>query len=166
MSIEVVHSNPWFTVSLARDGEQDWYRVNRPDSAMVIGRTHDGQFLFLHGTRDTTGAECFYEFPSGAVEEGEAPSEAAARETMEETGYATSNLSAAGLSVEAPGIRSSVCHVFTADVVQTGEPQLESGECWKTVLVSASDVPGLVSSGQIVDAGTLGALALHNATGL
>jgi len=166
MPIEEVHSNPWFTVSLARDGEQNWYRVNRPDSAMVIGRTHDDQILFLHGTRDTTGAECFYEFPCGTVEEGEAPSEAAARETMEETGYAISNVAAAGLSVEAPGISSSVCHVFTADVVQTGEAQLESGEYWKTVLVSASDVPGLVSSGQIVDAGTLSALALHNVSRL
>jgi ADP-ribose pyrophosphatase len=166
MPIEEVHSNPWFTVSLARDGEQNWYRVNRPDSAMVIGRTHDGQFLFLHGTRDTTGTKCFYEFPCGAIEEGEAPSEAAARETMEETGYAISNTAAAGRFVEAPGISSSVCHVFAADVALTGEAQLESGENWKTVLVNASDVPALVSSGQIVDAGTLSALALHSAAGL
>lgn len=160
MSNAVVHSNPWFSISLSETGGQRWFRVQRPDSAMLVGRTAHGHLLLVEGTRDTTGDGTYLEFPCGAIDTGESPEDAAKRETREETGFSASSLVRIGSFVESPGISGSTCHVFSAVIDGTHEPELEPGEDWSVVLLTVDELWGAVRAGRVVDGGTLAALAL------
>ncbi|WP_422936513.1 NUDIX hydrolase [Sinomonas sp. P47F7] len=160
MSEDVLHENPWFSVVRQADGDRLWYRVLRPDSSMVIARTRRDVFVMLKGARDTTGTRDFFEFPCGAIEQGESPSEAAIRETLEETGHRIRGLLGLGNFVEAPGISPAVCHVFTASSASVSSPELEDGETWKVELVSYEQLLMYAATGAIVDGGTLAAIAM------
>lgn len=86
-----IHESPWVSLDLVDieqpDGpryEQHVVRMARPVAATVI--TRDGNALLMWRHRhvtDTWG----WENPSGRIEEGESPEEAAAREAVEETGW-------------------------------------------------------------------------------
>jgi ADP-ribose pyrophosphatase len=161
VSKRLVHENPWFSISLAEAGEQRWYRVERADSALLIGTDDEGRFLMIEGTRDTTGPDVLFEFPCGGIEPSEEPADAAARETLEETGWVATDLRHLGSFVEAPGISPSRCFVFTARVAPGGRAGLEPGEAWAPTTVSWERLTGLVAEGRVLDAGTLAALALY-----
>lgn len=128
MAASVVHTNPWFSISLTAIAAQRLYRVERSDSAMIVGRTPDERILVLRGTRDTTGGASFYEFPCGAIEADESPADAAIRETREESGFSASSLVALGSFVESPGISASRCHAFSATLAAAHSAALEPGE--------------------------------------
>ncbi|MGH9901890.1 MAG: NUDIX hydrolase, partial [Pyrinomonadaceae bacterium] len=71
-----------------RDGrEHDFYVIEAPDWINVIPLTADDEVVMIeqyrHGTEEIT-----LEIPGGMVDAGESPREAAARELIEETGYA------------------------------------------------------------------------------
>ena len=157
---ETVHENPWFAVSLREERGQSWFRVERPDSAMIIGTTPDGTVLLISGPRDTTGPQSLLEFPCGAVEQGESPEDAAVRETREETGFASTRLERVGSFVESPGISAAICHVFRADVVPGGPAALESGEDWEVALLHRAELADAIRRGEVKDGGTLAAWAL------
>ncbi|WP_066517123.1 NUDIX hydrolase [Curtobacterium ammoniigenes] len=158
--VETVHANPWFSVTRAeRDGDE-WYRVIRPDSAMLIARDDAGRLLMVRGRRDTVPGVA-YEFPSGTVEAGEHASGAALRETVEETGWSAVNPVLIGSFVESPGMSSSSCAVFLAELGTAGEQRLERGEDWEPVLVEPDRLDIEVLAGKVLDSGTLAALALY-----
>ncbi|RWZ52675.1 NUDIX hydrolase [Labedella phragmitis] len=163
MTKRTVHENPWFSISLTEAGEQRWYRVERADSALLIGTGDQGRFLMIHGVRDTTGTEPLYEFPCGGIDPSEDPASAAVRETREETGWEATDLTPLGSFVEAPGISPSRCFVFAGRVSPGGEASLEPGEEWTPVTVSTERLKALIAEGRVQDAGTLAALALHSA---
>jgi len=62
------------------------------------------------------------ELPSGKLEEGEAPAEAAARELAEECGLAAEVLSAIGTFWAAPGYSTELVHVFEASGLSEADP--------------------------------------------
>jgi 8-oxo-dGTP pyrophosphatase MutT (NUDIX family) len=161
VSKRTVHENPWFSISLTEAGEQRWYRVERADSALLVGTDDQGRFLMIHGVRDTTGAEPLYEFPCGGIEASEDPASAAVRETREETGWEGTDLRPLGSFVEAPGISPSRCFVFAGRVSPGGDAALEPGEAWTPVTVSTKRLRTLIAEGKVQDAGTLAALALY-----
>jgi ADP-ribose pyrophosphatase len=163
VSKRTVHENPWFSISLTEAGEQRWYRVERADSALLVGTDDQGRFLMIHGVRDTTGAEPLYEFPCGGIDAFEDRASAAVRETREETGWEATDLRPLGSFVEAPGISPSRCFVFAARVSPGGEASLEPGEAWSPVTVSSDQLRTLVAEGRVHDAGTLAAFALYSA---
>lgn len=157
---QVVHRNPWFSISRREVGSVEWFRVERPDSAMIVGTTPDGRLLLIRGRRDTTGDRALLEFPCGAIEPRESPADAAIRETLEETGYRASNLVALGSVVESPGISGASCHVFRAEVTPDGSPALEPGESWVVEILTRDALGAAVRRGEVRDAGTLAALSL------
>ncbi len=59
--------------------------LKRPDTVIIIPITQEGEILYLN--QEQPGFPPFLSFPSGRLEEGEEPLEAARRELMEETGY-------------------------------------------------------------------------------
>lgn len=158
-----MHENPYFTVVLHKDGPQDWYRVEAPDAAMIVGRTANGAFLLVSGSRGGRDALVGYEFPGGLVGPGEDPAVAAMRELEEETGYTASDLSPLGWFYTIAAVSSSRCFVFEATVTQTGQQQLEPGEDWRTVVLEEGALGELVAQSAIRDASTLAALALRSA---
>lgn len=160
---EIVHTNPWFTVARHVAGPHQWFRIEAPDSAMVVGRTDDGRLLLVRGHRPTDPTAETLEFPGGIVDDGESPADAAVREVAEETGHAATALVRLGSFLQSPAISSARCHVFGARVTAAGAARLESSESWSVVLADPAQVATHVRSGLIRDSATLAALALHAA---
>lgn len=164
MSLRTVHENPWFRVTLREEADgSEWFRVARPDSAMLIARVADGRLVMVYGTRDTMTGGPFYEFPAGAIDAGEEPIVAAAREGLEETGHRVTDLEKLGSYVEMAGMSGAQCHVFAARSVEVVEQALETGEDWTPCLVTDAELAELVRTGRVRDAGTLSGWSLLRA---
>jgi ADP-ribose pyrophosphatase len=97
------------------------------------------------------------EIPSGHIEEGEAPEEAAFRELEEETGYSAGQLACLGCFN--PMSRSTQkAHLFVATDLKHGKQRLEVTEQINVKHVDIKDVPNMLMSGKITHAPTILAL--------
>ncbi len=90
-----------------------FYRIDSSDWVNVIPLTSDRELVMIrqyrHGSREIT-----LEIPGGLVDEGESPSEAAARELLEETGYRAASLERIGVVNPNPALFGNTCHTFLA----------------------------------------------------
>lgn len=77
----------------------DFYIVTIPDAAMVAAITEDGQILLKHEFRYACGKEVI-ECPVGMLEKTEDPLNAAKRELLEKTRYASEDWIYLGPSLE------------------------------------------------------------------
>lgn len=161
LAAEVVHANPWFTVTETIDeSERSWFRLRSEESVIVVASIDD-RLVFVHGVRDTTGPEQRYELPSGAIDpEDESAAAAAARELAEETGVVCSDLVEVGQFVASPGVSDSVTRVFTGRVVDSRDAALEPGEDWVAVELRPDEVDTAIAQGMVTDGATLAALLL------
>jgi 8-oxo-dGTP pyrophosphatase MutT (NUDIX family) len=140
------------SVSPLTGREHDFYVVTAGDWINVIPLTDDNEIVMIeqyrHGSLDVT-----LEIPGGMVDEGESPREAAARETLEETGYAATELIALGRVRPNPAIHDNWLHTFLArGARQVRVPVHESTEHTVVRLVPLADVPRLVADGTITHA--------------
>jgi ADP-ribose pyrophosphatase len=143
-----------------RDGrEHDFYVIEAPDWINVIPVTDDGRVVLIeqyrHGTREIS-----LEIPGGMVDEGESPAETAARELLEETGYAARTLVSLGRARPNPAIQDNWIHTYLARGAEFRRaPVFHGTEQTRTLLVPASEIPALIADGQITHA--LVVLAFH-----
>ena len=105
-----------------------------------------------------------WELPGGRIDEGEEPAEAAARETVEETGWRPGPLRPLLSYHPLPGAVDQRFHVFVAEgAVEVGEPGVDEAE--RVEWHSPRRVRELVLSGGVVDGYTLTALLYALAAG-
>jgi 8-oxo-dGTP pyrophosphatase MutT (NUDIX family) len=94
-------------------GEHSFLRLVAPDWVNVVAFTDDGRLILVeqyrHGTNRVTT-----EIPGGAVDGGEQPAAAAARELEEETGYCADDLILIGEVHPNPAFLSNSCWTFLA----------------------------------------------------
>ncbi len=123
--------------------------------AAVVPITEDGRVVLVRQWRQPLEAFTL-ELPSGGVEVGEDPKEAAGRELLEETGYRAEGLVHV-LSVHtSTGRTTEVCHLFTCRAVRDpGGPRPEPTEFIRVVELPLGEAPGEISSGRITDAATV-----------
>lgn len=122
----------------------DWVNVLAitPENAVVLIR----QFRF--GIRATT-----LEVPGGMVDAGESPARAAARELLEETGYAGDKAVLVGKIHPNPAIQTNVTHTFlirNARKVSGGHQ--EGTEDILTFTRPLASIPRLIKRGEITHA--------------
>jgi len=152
---EVVHDCRVFKVcrTAARnprsDETLDFFTLDAPDWVNVVPVTPAGDIVIVrqyrHGARGTT-----LEIPGGMVDPGESPAQAAARELLEETGYAAEALEELGSVNPNPALFANRCTSFLARDARAVAGILNQGdEETRVEIVAAADVPGLLRAGEI-----------------
>lgn len=122
----------------------DWVNVIAltPDEKVVLIR----QFRF--GVRETT-----VEVPGGIVDPGEPPARAAARELLEETGYAGSKPVFLGKIHPNPAIQDNVTWSYLVrNARRVREPDVDDTEDIATFTRPLASVPRLIARGEITHA--------------
>jgi len=114
----------------------DYYWLDPADAATVVA-VEDGDVLFVRQYRPRHRTATL-ELPTGGVDEGEPPRQAAHRELREETGFTADSLTHLESYIPSGWLRYHR-HVFVAEGLTPGETELEDGEAIETVRVPADD---------------------------
>jgi ADP-ribose pyrophosphatase len=122
-----------------------------PEWVNVVPLTADGQVLLVRQWRFGVAAPTL-EIPGGMVEEDD-PRAAAARELEEETGYRARHWRQLGVLHPNPALLSNRLTIFLAsDLEKVGEPLGDGGEEIELQSAALTDIPNLITSGQITHA--------------
>jgi 8-oxo-dGTP pyrophosphatase MutT (NUDIX family) len=126
---QLVLDTKWFRV-VAREQPpgEPYYMLELQDYVAVVAVTPAKEVLLVRQFRPVVRQETL-ELPSGHVEPGESPEEAARRELLEETGYDAPNLELLGALVPDVGrLANRMWCYFAADVTPSaGAPEREAG---------------------------------------
>ena len=161
---ETIYDSPW--VRLHRDD------VRLPDGTVIEGHHvveyprpavcvvpvgDDGRILLIEHYRfvsDTTG----WEAPAGRVDEEEALEVAAARELLEETGYAAGKIEHLGQYHPINGSASQTFHIYMGSGIrQVGEPT-DVNEIMRVAWFTPDEVWAMLDANEIRDGLSLTAL--------
>lgn len=153
-SSEPVLDHRWFrvrrdTVELP-DGRvlDDYYVAVRDDFALVAAVTDDDELVLVRQWKQGIGAVTL-ELPGGTVD-GESPDEAAARELLEETGYACADLHRVGGGPLDPS--KETCRAFLylgTGAKQVARQALDETEEIEVVLVPVELLRERIAAGEI-----------------
>jgi ADP-ribose pyrophosphatase len=123
--------------------------------AAMVPLTDDGDVVLVRQWRQPLGSFTL-ELPSGGVDEGEDPGEAARRELFEETGFRAEELEHLVSVHTSTGRTTEVCHLFQCLAVRDPKgPRPEATEFIEVVEMPLGEALGMVSEGGITDAATV-----------
>ena len=157
-----VYESPWVSLALVDvevpGGERFEHHVVRmPGEASAAVVRDQDRVLLIHRHRfitDTWG----WEIPAGRVGAGEDPMAAAARETLEETGWRPGPLTRLFSYFPSIGLLDQRFNVYLADgATHVGEP-VDLSEADRVEWVPISQLPEMTRRGEIVDGYSLTAL--------
>jgi ADP-ribose pyrophosphatase len=155
-----------FTVSRVRTrspktGEaHDFFRIDSSDWCNIVPLTEGGEVVMVkqyrHGAREVT-----LEIPGGIVDPGETPTEAAARELVEETGYRAEEVVPLGGVNPNPALFGNRLHTFVGYGAKlVGSVENEGTEETAVELVPEPELRRLVLAGRVDHALVVSALHL------
>jgi len=146
------------------DGSTGQYElVERTNPFVVVIALVKDNYILVESYRYPMKARSL-EFSMGAVEHKEEPREAAKRELLEETGYASNNWKKIGQLWLAPGHHTQTFWVFEArDCIKVQEPQREPSEADMTMMmVSRDELASRIRAHEIKDSPTVAAWGLYS----
>lgn len=158
----LVTETPWFRLLLADvelpDGRHLEHYLLRQRPVVLTACINDrDEVLMLYRHRfipDTWG----WELPSGVVDPGESLESAAARETLEETGWRPGPLKHVLTLEPSGGFSDSVHHAYRAeDAAYDGEP-VDAIESDRIEWIALAEVPAMIGRGEIRAANTIATL--------
>lgn len=126
-----------------------YIRTESPDFAMVFPITADGQVVLVEQWKQGARAASI-DLPAGYLDAGEDPLEAARRELLEETGYASDDWHCLGSLVLNSNRSTARMHLFLARGVQRVAAQhLECTEEIAVHLVELAELRQWIAAGRI-----------------
>jgi ADP-ribose pyrophosphatase len=136
--------------------------VVHPGAAVVMPIDPEGNILFVKQFR--LGSQCeLLELPAGTLEAGEPPSECAAREVREETGYAAAELTLIGEFWLTPGYSNEYLYIYLAQELSPAPLTQDEDELIELVPIPLEQAYQMAARGLIQDGKTLAALFLASA---
>lgn len=162
---EIIHSNPWWTYKhdrhvLPNGVEADYFYAETHGNAMVVPVLDDGRLVLVTQYR-YLGDKPSTEFPCGGVKSDESPLEAASRELLEETGYASEELIKAGAFEGLNSLAKDTSHLFVAfELEKKSDPNPESTEIMEVMLRRPDELDDMIKRGEIWNGQTLAAWAM------
>jgi ADP-ribose pyrophosphatase len=100
------------------------------------------------------------EIPAGGIDPGEDPLDSVRRELQEEIGYFPRRIDKLGGFYSIPGYGTEYLHCFLATDLVPGRLVAEDTEDIELVRISPSEIPRLITSGEICDAKSIAALLM------
>jgi len=128
-----------------------------PGAAAVIPLTADGRVLLLRQYRHAVGG-WLWEVPAGKLDPGESPRACAARELIEETGFAAGALTELGPIVSSPGFTDETIHLFLARNLSPAQQHLDNDELLTVEAIPFEQALAMAVSGEINDSKSVCAL--------
>ena len=151
-----------YRVSLKMDDgrivERDFFKY--PGAAVILPVLDDGSIVLIRNYRFAVD-EHLYELPAGMLEPGEDPSDCAARELTEETGYAAGRIEKLTEFYSGPGTTDEKMCVYLATELTPGRQDLEVYERIAVEVRSDDEVRRMVADGTIHDAKTIATLGVY-----
>ncbi|MEM9160808.1 MAG: NUDIX hydrolase [Verrucomicrobiota bacterium] len=127
-----------------------YYVLEYGDWANVVALTPKREVVLVRQYRHGCGVSCL-ELPSGCIDEGEAPLDAAARELKEETGYAAGEIFKTLEIAPNPANQSNMNHCFLAlNAEKLGVQKLDETEEIEVELHPLDSLFDLVRKGEIL----------------
>lgn len=160
-----LYESEWIRLGLADvelpDGQRFEHHIVWMPSAAMTALLNDSLTHVLLMWRHRFVPDIWnWEMPGGLIDEGEQPSETAAREIEEETGYRPRKLEHLVTFEPMIGMLECPHHVFLGiGAEKVGEPS-EKTEMQRMEWVPLADIPDLIRDGQVRNSGSLVAL-LH-----
>lgn len=157
---EYVYRNPWCAfrvdeVELPGGLEIEYGVLESDGFAAVVPITAGGDVVLVRQWRQPLGAFTL-ELPSGGVDAGEEPEQAARRELFEETGYRAERLEHLASVHTSTGRSTEVCHLFRCAAVRDERgPRPEPTEFIRMVELPFEKAIEGIGDGTITDAGTV-----------
>ncbi len=132
--------------------EHDFFLLDSSDWVNIIPLTTDGKIVLVKqyrmGTKDFS-----LEIPGGMLEEGDEPAGAAARELLEETGFAGDDPVLLGVVDPNPAIQTNRCYTYQINnVISQAPPRQDSTEDIEVQLLPVAEIPRLISEKKITHA--------------
>ncbi len=161
---DILFESPWCTlVSRPAPDGRPYYLLELSDYVAVIALTAQRELVLVKQYRLVVDRDTF-ELPSGHVDAGETPEQAAQRELLEETGM-SAPLEFLGVLVPDIGrLANRMWCYFAKDVVKTAEPA-DTGEGITVVTVPEAEAMAMATDGRMDHALNLSALFLAAAKG-
>ncbi|MEJ2252242.1 MAG: NUDIX hydrolase [Candidatus Lokiarchaeota archaeon] len=139
----------------------DYVVVEMHDFATVICQNELGKIVLVHQYR-YPWHDISWETPSGLLEEGETPDEAALREVEEESGYKVKDLTFL-LKFRPNGITKAFCYLYFANVISGGNQSLDPNEFIEVEEFNPEEIDKLIKKEKIIHGPTItGWLAVKN----
>jgi ADP-ribose pyrophosphatase len=123
----------------------------------VVAVADEDNVLLVKQYRQPVAKELL-EIVAGGIDPGETPEDCVRREMREETGFLPQVVQKLGGFYSAPGYSTEYLYLYLATDLVASPLQAEDTESISLVRVPLTQIPGLITSGAIVDAKSIAGL--------
>ena len=131
--------------------------VEHDDCVAIIAIDAEDRVLLVKQFRKPVERELL-EIPAGGIDPGEDPGAAVSRELREETGYLPQKIERLGGFYSTPGYGTEYLYLYLATDLTPCQLFAEDTESISLVRVTLSQIPELITSGDICDAKSIAGL--------